>query len=592
MMARTRRAGPGLLAIAALCVAGLAPVARAQGIDLSPAMVAAGAEGVDRVLNDIRVETSGTTGDTARDADIAAKVRLSIGVSTGDVFNRALAEGAVMRARRMPGVRNISYRLAATYNPDGLILAFVVALEKNYAERPAISGALVDGKGLPTLYRNGSALLQFTLNGGSGLFSDANPWFGDPIAFTRNNPLVRVPALGAQTGARATWMEHSIEYGAAGMTQIGDTPIYAYGAISGLTAASRGRDIFRDDARSTTRIEKGYGGLLYVAPEGDLSVNLSGGRQNFTLNDGFLISQFGSQYNAGPRPGVYLAPRTAHDWAFVGTVKWGQWTLKGFVLDPNEPKTKDLDSKTQVAGVNLRYNFTPTFYGDVSFLNSPRSNTKYPIAGANPTPTRSGVKTYAAHLRWSDRAVLPGVWMEAEGAYQSHQYIPMSAWAGYGTVGYLAAWAPWTPSLSYRYAYFSGDKRDTLPYERFDPLFSGGLNEWLQGISLAKALSQTNSHVQRVRFNLAPTPRLNLTLDVFLRRADVMNNLGGNPALSQLKFKDLGRELTFTTRWAASDNFYILGIASLAKPGEAIRAITNLPAKNWTTLQAQLFWSL
>ncbi len=569
-----------------------APVARAaDGFDLSAAAVAAGAESGLRVVTAVEVETSGTTGEVGRDKAIAARIKSTLGLSAGDVFNRTLADGAVLRARGIPGVRNATYRLRASYNPDGLTLVIAAALEKG-ADRPPLGGVLVDGKSFPTLYRSNKALLQLTLNGGSGLFTDGNPWFGNPDTFTKNNPLVRVPQLGAQTGARASWMEHYVEYGLAGMTQVGDAPIYAYGAFSGLTAYSRGRDIFRDDARSTTGIEKAYGGLLYVAPEGDFSANISGGRQNFTLNDGFLISQFGSQYNAGQRPGVYLAPRTTHDFAVVGTVKRGAWTLKGFLLDPNEPKTKDLDSKTQVAGANLRYNFTPTFYGDVSFLWSPRSNTKYPIAGANPTPTRSGVKTYAAHLRWSDRSLLPGVWLEAEGAYQSHAFIPMSAWAGYGTAGYLASWAPWSPSISYRYAYFSGDRRETLPYERFDPLFSGGLNEWLQGISMAKVLSQTNSHVQRIRFNLAPTARLNLTLDLFLRRADVMNNLGANPALGQLKSTDLGRELTFTTRWAISDNFYFLGIASLARPGEAIRAITNTPAKNWTTLQAQLFWTL
>lgn len=581
----------GRVGVALLCAAAPGAAMGAEGFDLPPGMAASGGESAERVLTAVEIETSGTTGDVARDKEIAVRIRSTLGLAAGDVFDRALADGATLRARGVPGVRNATYKLRAFWNPQGLALIVSVTLERG-AERPSLSGLLVDGKSFPALYRSDSALLQATLNGGSGLFSDGNPWFGSPDTFTKNNPLVRSPPLGTQTGARASWMEHYAEYGLAGMMQIGNAPVYAYGAVSGLTAYTRGRDIFRDDARSTTRVEKAYGGLLYVAPEGDFSANLSGGRQNFTLNDGFLISQYGSQFNAGPRPGVYLAPRTTHDFAVVGTAKWGNWTLKGFLLDPNEPKTKELDSKTQVAGANLRYNFTPTFYGDVSFLSSPRSSTKYVIAGADPMPTRDGVKTYAAHLRWSDRAFLPGVWLEAEGAYQSHSFIAMSAWAGYGTAGYLASWAPWTPSISYRYAYFSGDRRDTLPYERFDPLFSGGLNEWLQGISMAKVLTQTNSHTQRIRFNVAPTARLNLTLDLFLRRADVMNNLSANPALGQLKFKDLGRELTFSTRWAISDNFYFLGIASLAQPGDAIRAITNNPAKNWTTLQAQLFWTL
>ncbi|WP_295447285.1 hypothetical protein [uncultured Thiodictyon sp.] len=65
-----------------------------------------------------------------------------------------------------------------------------------------------------------------------------------------------------------------------------------------------------------------------------MNANVSIGRQNFTLNDGFLISQYGSQYNAGPRPGVYLAPRTTHDLAVLGQATIGRWTLQGFFLDP------------------------------------------------------------------------------------------------------------------------------------------------------------------------------------------------------------------------------------------------------------------
>jgi hypothetical protein len=93
----------------------------------------------------------------------------------------------------------------------------------------------------------------------------------------------------------------------------------------------------------------------------------------------------------------------------------------------------------------------------------------------------------------------------------------------------LARSLPWTPSLSYRYAAFSGDDPDTATFERFDPLYSGGLSEWLQGITINKALSQANRHTHRIRFNVAPDEALNLTFDWYLHTADTLNNLGGNP---------------------------------------------------------------
>ena len=95
-----------------------------------------------------------------------------------------------------------------------------------------------------------------------------------------------------------------------------------------------------------------------------------------------------------------------------------------------------------------------------------------------------------------------------------------------------------------------------------------------------------------MRFNVSPDPRLNFTLDLFLHRAEVANNLGANPAISQLKSNDLGKELHFVTRWAISQNFYFVGVASQAIPGKALKlAMPPGAAKPWSSLQAQLYWT-
>src|SRR4051794_34449590 len=167
--------------------------------------------------------------------------------------------------------------------------------------RPASSGMLTGGGvgAFPVLYQDERSLLCFTLNGGLGLFSDGNPWFGQPGTFTRNNPLVQNRAIGAGTGPRASWLENYVEYGAGGAMQLADSPFYVYGVVSGMTILSTGRDIFRSDTRATTNVEKLYAGLIYAPRDSDLRINASAGRQNFTLNEGFLVSQYGSQWNAG-----------------------------------------------------------------------------------------------------------------------------------------------------------------------------------------------------------------------------------------------------------------------------------------------------
>jgi hypothetical protein len=537
-------------------------------------------------LSEVSVELRDSTGDAVRDKAIRDAVRNVIPLGPGLVFNRVLADGAIIRARRVEGVRNAAWRLESTVNPTGTRLVISLALTKDPAPE---AGLLQSGRGYPTLYRSDRAFLSLSINGGSGFFTDFNPWFRQPETFTRRNPLVQSPALGAQTGSSASWTEQYVEYGVNGMAQLGDSSFYAYGALTGITAVSIGRDIFRDDTRSTTTVEKGYLGVLYVDPQGLYSGTLSAGRQNFTLNDGFLVAQYGSQYNAGPRPGIYLAPRTTHDNSVIGQFRAGPWGLLAFWLDPNE--YEPIESNTQVAGANARYTFSQSTYVDATYLHVPRSDTSYVRPGL-PAGSREGLNVIAAHARWSDRSVLPGVWLESEVARQSNDNFPMEAWGWYGTVGYLAATLPWTPSVSYRFASLDGDDPQTERYERFDSLFSGGLNEWLQGITINKVLTNSNRDTHRVRFNVSPKPGLNLTLDLFHHRAKEFNNRGGNPALAELRSLDLGSEVQLVSRWAISRRLYFVGVLSHAIPGEAIKLASNGgPVKGWTTVQAQFYWN-
>lgn len=534
-------------------------------------------------LTDVTVELRGLLQDTSS-AALRSRAVEAFGFSPGDQFNEIIAQQGLARVRRLDDVADASYRIVRTTNPAGRTLVLTLTTRAPGAAQAEAAKPAA----FPVLYQDSSTLFRVLLNGGVGVFADTNPWFGNPLPYTRLNPLVQDPPAGAQTGRTASWVENYIEYGLGGAQQLGRSPFYVYGAGTFVTVMSAGQDIFRDDARATTNVEKLYGGLLYAAKDGGPRVNISVGRQNFTLNDGFLVAQHGSQWNAGPRPGVYLAPRTTHDFAALGTLKWDRWTWTNFYLNPNE--YEPIESHTHLAGTNLRYTLAKNFYGDVSYLYVPHSDTRYTAPDGTRLP-REGLRTYAGHIRWADPSIIDGLWVESEAARQTHDDFDMDARAAYGTIGFLARALPWSPSLSYRYAFFSGDNPNTSTYERFDSLYSGGLNEWLQGITINKALSQPNRITHRVRFNVAPEPRLNLTLDYYRHEADELNNRGGNPALSQLHSKDLGQEFQFAARWAISDNLYFLGIASHAMPGKALELATPDPDKAWSTVQAQLFWN-
>jgi hypothetical protein len=269
------------------------------------------ADGIE--ITGITVRTTGTTGDPARDAVVAEAARDAIRLAPGERWNSLLGSLVLAPVRALPHVESASATIASSMGEEATVLVVTVRLKAMDGPTESPAGLLATGRArdLPTLYRNGDAYVRLLLDGGVGVFSDGEPWFGQPKTFTTGNPLVQDPAKGANTGSRSTWTEGYVQFGIGGVVPLVGGSIYAYGAATGMAPYALGQDIFRNDARATVDLEKLYGGLLYAPQDSDVRVNASVGRQNFTLNDGFLISQYASQWNVGTRPAVYLAPRTA-----------------------------------------------------------------------------------------------------------------------------------------------------------------------------------------------------------------------------------------------------------------------------------------
>jgi hypothetical protein len=519
---------------------------------------------VVRVFYDLR----GTAGSEAADRDIRGRIEARVDIAPGDRFRAA---GAGLLASRLPSVEGVASAdvLAFAAGEPGAVVVVVRAV---LAEPGA--AAAESGTSFPVLSKGPRHLLRMQLAGGMGVFTDYNPWFASAPAFTAQSPIAAAPPGPGAT----TWMEASVEPGLAGAVQLGDAPATAFAELTGVASAATGNDLFRDDTRVRSRVEKAYAGLAWVDREGGRSLKLSGGRQNWQLYGGFLFSRFAAGANAGPHPGLYLSPRTAYQRANLLDARWGRWRLEAFDVDPAE--LDDFDSRSRFTGYNLRYQDEGRWEAGLTRYQVPESRSRIALASGGSVP-RQGLRTVSGRLGASGVLGVDGLELLAEAAHQDHTEVPWDAQAWYAQVRYQFEGMAWKPNITYRRARFSGDDPATVRQEAFDAPLSSGLDEWVQGVTFKKVVTNSNLDTHRIRVNFGPDPRLNYTVDYF--RLEAHRTLPGQS-------DHYGDELNFAVRWAISPRLFLLGVAGVAWPGEAMQERTGGLARPWSTFQASLFW--
>jgi hypothetical protein len=328
--------------------------------------------------------------------------------------------------------------------------------------------------------------------------------------------------------------------------------------------------------------------VIYDLPGTGNALNVSAGRQIYQLRQGFLISKIPGSTNLGSLGALWLGPRLAFDNTVVAKLKLGEFAAEVIRLEPTE--YPGMETHTRVEGGTLGYNDGKTIDAALTYLHVPQSLKPYLGPDGNPVATRKGLKTFSPSVWLTDPFGLPGVWFKGEYSYQTHDEIDMSARAYALWIGYRAESAHWKPGISYRYTSFSGDDPATTKFERYDPLLSGGQNNYVPGMLLSSVLLNANLQSHRLSLTANPSEQVGLTMEYSVHRAEQYINRGAIGPMQVLNSKALAQEVDFFCSVYIGKSFYVQGVLAAAIPGDAIKQALGGSAKNWYAAQLSLYF--
>lgn len=512
------------------------------------------------------------------------KFYTAFGIRPGASFSKQITEMSVKRIEQEPNIAKANYFVYNSEFNGPVDLVFEVTLKDETSIPSEKKGMINSGnlKEFPVLIETPKSKLTLIMNGATGLFNENYAFFGQGELFTQGNPVATNPA---GKGTRF-WGEAYLEPGIAGITKVGKKQNYIYGSISAIVSGRNTSDIYSEGSTVFIDFERMYAGILFtgLTKKKDLNIDFSIGRNFFQLNEAFLISKISGSANAGDRGSVYLSSRTAFQKTALLSISKNKFRLNAFFLEPEE-LFKDKQSNTNYSGGSFNFNNNKSIDAGLTYLTVSGGKSNYSVP--NGTIPKKGMYIINPKLYLTNIAQT-GLFFKTEYAYQAHNSEDMKSKGWYTGIGYKTKFKG-SPSLYYRYAFFEGDDLNTSTYERFDPLLTGGLGNWVQGINFRKVTGNGNFVTHRVEVKANFSKDCDISLDYFILRADQLNNQGGLAPISNLTDKNIGQEFTLNTRYFINTHFMLWGLYSIGIPGKGIQNSFNEKVYNWNSFQLTLF---
>ena len=424
-----------------------------------------------------------------------------------------------------------------------------------------LAGARAAGA-MELLERNGLTL-NLDIEAGVGGLLTKNTNFG----------LGRIDLSNGDISGDAQWGEGYVKPGLS--LEYGSAAGAFYGGASGvgsLTVGDGDAGGFTDGGDKKLSLESLYGGwrsgTLLTESLGEDALDLSAGRQDFQVGDGFLIWD-GNFDNKGD--GAYwLGPRSAFELAGLARVNTTPLGGQLFFLSADHDQ-----GDTELIGANLDYTLSDLGLGDESVLGGMYFQITEVDGRFDAETPREGMQL--ATIRLNDVRVPgfqdAGLYAQYAKEFGDGDDVDFDAQAFYVEPFYDFSWLPWSPRLSYRFAYFSGDPDpDDEDRKDFDPLFydySRSWGTWTQGEIVGEYLLFNSNQVNHM-VHLSATPIEPVSIGALYYHFDLAeDNYFGTP----VDDKDFADEVNVYVDWTANDNLLVGALSGVAWPGSAAEEV-------------------
>ncbi|MEA3464889.1 MAG: alginate export family protein [Thermodesulfobacteriota bacterium] len=342
-----------------------------------------------------------------------------------------------------------------------------------------------------------------------------------------------------------------------------------YGGLSYVGSITRGDGDVAEFTSDSS--EGGESELMYLGWESDMLfaefgedvLDISIGEQEFAIGDGFLIMDGAFDCKEGA---YWLAPHRSFDQTAIIKLNTEPVRADFFYLESDG----DYED-TELYGVNVEYAHTIGVVG-ATWLQVAD------VKDGGFYENRDGMNVYSIRYQGNPLASLENkdLFVAFEYAIErSGDNLDVDAEGWYAEAGYTFSTLPWTPTLSYRYAFFSGDEDSSDgDYESFDPMFYGFSRGWgthfMGEITGEYYLFNSNEKVHMLHLNAVPSDKISIGALYFDFRLDEKNMFG--TALTDDKFAE---EVNVYMDYSINEYLYLSAVAAWATPGDAAEEYTG-----------------